>query len=351
MHMADALVSPLVGGTMIAVSGAALAYSVWKGKKEQLLNEKKVPVMGVMSAFVFAAQMINFTIPGTGSSGHIGGGILLAALMGGGPALLCITAVLIIQCLLFADGGLLALGCNVFNMGVIPCLLAYPLLFKPLMKKGISVKKITLASVLTVAMGLQLGSFSVVLETWASGITRLPFMTFLLWMQPIHLAIGIVEGLITAAILAYVHNARPELMESAQNTQPLGRQLSMKKILAVLGVLALLVGGGLSLFASSNPDGLEWSVNGAQRLRETAQTAAAADSGEAVEPRGIEADSAVYDTLAGVQKATSVMPDYAFKESQSAAGTSVAGVVGSVVAMLLAGGVGILISRAKKKAA
>ncbi|HML47870.1 MAG TPA: energy-coupling factor ABC transporter permease, partial [Clostridia bacterium] len=77
MHMADALVSPVVGGTMIAVSGASLAWSIWKEQKDHQLDEKKVPVMGVMSAFVFAAQMINFTIPGTGSSGHIGGGILL----------------------------------------------------------------------------------------------------------------------------------------------------------------------------------------------------------------------------------------------------------------------------------
>ena len=73
MHMSDALVSPTVGVTMLAVSGAAIAYSVVKTRKEHVLDDKTVPVMGVMSAFVFAAQMINFTIPGTGSSGHIGG--------------------------------------------------------------------------------------------------------------------------------------------------------------------------------------------------------------------------------------------------------------------------------------
>ncbi len=351
MHMADALVSPLVGGTMLAVSGAALAYTVFKGQKDQFLDEKKIPVMGVMSAFVFAAQMINFTIPGTGSSGHIGGGILLASLLGGGPALLCITAVLIIQSLLFADGGLLALGCNVFNMGVIPCLVAYPLLYKPLMKKGMSGKNIALASVVTVVLGLQLGAFFVVLETLASGITQLPFGSFLLWMQPIHLAIGIVEGLITAAVLSYVHNARPELISSAQTAQPLSAHLAMKKVLAVLGVLTLLVGGGLSLVASSNPDGLEWSVDGVLRQRETAVASITADGAETDELREVEANGSIYDAFAGIQETTSVMPDYAFKDSDSAAGTSVAGVVGSAVTVLLAGGIGILISKAKRKAA
>ena len=133
MHMADALLSPAVGTTMCAVSAAAIAYSAAKIRKDELC-EKKVPITGVMGAFVFAAQMINFTIPMTGSSGHIGGGILLAAMLGSFPALLAISTVLIIQCLFFADGGLLALGCNIFNMGVIPCLVVYPLIYRPLVR-------------------------------------------------------------------------------------------------------------------------------------------------------------------------------------------------------------------------
>ncbi len=345
MHMADALISPAVGGIMYAASGAAIAWSVVKGRKESLLDEKKIPVMGVMSAFVFAGQMINFTIPGTGSSGHIGGGILLAALLGGGPALLCITAVLLIQCLIFADGGLLALGCNIFNMGVIPCLIAYPLLFKPILKKGVSKKNVTLASVLAVVLGLQLGAFSVVLQTLLSGITKLPFGSFALLMQPIHLAIGVVEGIVTAAVLVYVHSARPELLESAQVMRPLSRQLSLKNVLAVLGVLVLLVGGGLSLFASAYPDGLEWSVDG---VLKQAQAVPASNDGEL---REVTAEGGVYDAFAGIQEATSVMPDYAFKDSDSAAGTSVAGIGGSLAVLLLAGGAGLIISKAKRKTA
>ena len=345
MHMADALISPAVGGIMYAASGAAIAWSAAKGRKENLLDEKKIPVMGVMSAFVFAGQMINFTIPGTGSSGHIGGGILLAALLGGSPALLCITAVLLIQCLVFADGGLLALGCNILNMGVIPCLIAYPLLFKPILKKSMSKKSITIASVLAVVIGLQLGAFAVVLQTLVSGITQLPFGSFILLMQPIHLAIGVVEGLVTAAVLVYVHSARPELLESTQVMQPLSRQLSLRSVLAVLCVLALLVGGGLSLFASAYPDGLEWSVDGVLKQAETAPAAAEG------EVRGVTQEGGVYDTFAGIQEATSVMPDYAFKDSDSVAGTSVAGIAGSLVVLLLAGGVGLIISRTKRKTA
>ena len=114
MHMADALVIPAVAGTMYAASTAAAGYSI---KKVRLMDEpEKIPVMGVMGAFVFAAQMINFTIPGTGSSGHLCGGMLLTAVLGPWAGFLAMVGILLIQCLMFADGGLLALGCNIWNM-------------------------------------------------------------------------------------------------------------------------------------------------------------------------------------------------------------------------------------------
>ncbi|MBI4792071.1 MAG: energy-coupling factor ABC transporter permease, partial [Deltaproteobacteria bacterium] len=131
MHMADALLSPAVGGTLWGVAGSAIAYSSMKVKKE--LDERKVPLMGVLGAFIFAAQMINFTIPATGSSGHLGGGLLLAILLGAPAAFLAIASVLTVQALFFADGGLLALGCNIFNLGFTTAYLAYPLLVKPLL--------------------------------------------------------------------------------------------------------------------------------------------------------------------------------------------------------------------------
>ena len=101
MHMADALVAPAVAATMYVCSGGAAGFSVKKVRLES--DPKKSPVMGVMGAFVFAAQMLNFTIPGTGSSGHLCGGMMLTALLGPYAAFLTMIGVLLIQCLLFAD--------------------------------------------------------------------------------------------------------------------------------------------------------------------------------------------------------------------------------------------------------
>jgi len=333
MHMADALLSPAVGVSMCAVSAGAVVYAAAKIKKEEL-DEKKIPVMGVMGAFVFAAQMINFTIPATGSSGHIGGGILLAAVLGGGPAFLTITAVLIIQCLLFADGGLLALGCNVFNMGLIPCLLVYPLLFKPLMGRSFGVRRLTAPSILGVVLGLQLGAFAVVVETLASGITALPFATFLAFMQPIHLAIGLVEGIVTAAVLHFVFAVRPELLESAAAGTKIPA-VPMKKVLLILGVLTLVTAGGLSLYASGYPDGLEWSVE-------------AVTGSSELEARGV-----IHSAAAFLQKTTALLPDYDFPQEvgrSAVPGTSAAGLVGGALTFGVAISCGLVISAMKKKA-
>jgi cobalt/nickel transport system permease protein len=259
MHIADALLSPVVGSAMCVASIAANAYAVKKIGKDELC-EKKIPIMGVMGAFVFSAQMLNFAIPATGSSGHITGGILLAAMIGSSPALLSISAVLVIQCLFFADGGLLALGCNIFNIGVVPCLLVYPLLFKPLVKRGISPRSITVASIASVVVSLQFGAFGVVLETHLSGIAALPFSTFLLLMQPIHFAIGLAEGIITAAILCFVYHARPEIMESAYSEEAIQSGVPVRNILIAFALAAVLAVGILSRFASSKPDGLEWAI-------------------------------------------------------------------------------------------
>lgn len=331
MHMSDALVSPAVGVTMIAVSGAALAYSVVKTKQMNVLEDRTVPVMGVMSAFVFAAQMINFTIPGTGSSGHIGGGILLAALLGAYPGMISIAAVLLIQCLFFADGGLLALGCNVFNMGVWTCLFAYPLIFKPILKKGITKPRLMLASVLSVVVGLQLGAFSVVLETLVSGITSLPFGSFLIMMQPIHLAIGLVEGLVTGAILVFVYQARPELLESALNRKKMERSVPVRKFVVGALIATIVVAGVLSLAASAHPDGLEWSI------------------GRVTGSEELTASGPVYKIVEWIQSKTAVMPDYSTGAASSAVSTSSAGPIGGGIVLALAAGTAFVISRSKKK--
>lgn len=337
MHMADALVSPIVGGAMLAATAGVAAYSIGKIKNE--LDEKKIPLMGVMGAFVFAAQMINFSIPGTGSSGHLGGGMLLAILLGPYAGFLAMASILLIQALFFGDGGLLAYGCNVFNLGFYACFLAYPLLYQRITRNGLSAKKIFAGSLIASVVGLQLGAFSVVLETLFSGKTELTFGTFVLMMQPIHLAIGLVEGLVTSAIVVFIWKARPEILERAALGLSLGK-LPMGRVFAGLAAAVVLVGGGLSWFASSNPDGLEWSMF---------QTAGTTE---------LEATEEVHDTLAELQEQTVLLPDYNFKgnaaDEEAAwpavdAGTSLSGIVGGAMTLALVTVTGIVISLFKKK--
>ena len=329
MHMADALVAPAVAGTMYVCSAAAAAYSV---KKVRLENDpKKIPVMGIMGAFVFAAQMINFTIPGTGSSGHLCGGMLLTALLGPYAGFLTMIGVLLIQCLLFADGGILALGCNIWNMAFYGCFLGALLIWKPMMKKGMSRGKIILASILGCVLTLQLGAFSVTVETLASGITALPFVTFVATMQPIHLAIGFVEGLITAAVLVFVYEARPELLFASEDVKEEKSRFSFKKTMVILAVAAVVIAGARSLAASSNPDGLEWSIE-----KITGSTE-------------VENEGSVYDTAAAIQETTAVLPDYAFKNSDSALGTSFSGIIGGLVVVGVCVGACYIFKFFKKK--
>lgn len=340
MHMADALVSPAVAGAAGLISGTLLVVAAKKIKTHPA--ENIVPLMGVMGAFIFAAQMINFSIPGTGSSGHIVGGVLLSALLGPWAALITLSSVLIIQCLLFADGGLMALGCNILNMAVFACLVAYPLVFRPLMKYPASTARLVLTSVLACVVGLELGALAVTLETEASGITALPLRQFLLFMLPIHLPIGIGEGLATAAVLYFVQKYRPELLMQVRSPQPVGtcfyepigtkdvslsepaRKLRLGKPVAVFAVLALLVGGSFSWVASSRPDGLEWSV-----LNVTGGTEPAVDT----------SSGGMFGMAHRIQDATALMPDY---------NTSFAGIIGGIVVVLVVWVLSRLLQAGKK---
>ena len=337
MHMADALLAPAVAATMYVVSGATAGVSIHKLKKDD--DAQKLPAMAVSAALVFAGQMINYTIPGTGSSGHMCGGMLLSALLGPQAGFLSMIVILAIQCLFFADGGLMALGANIWNMAFYGCFVGYYLIWRPIMHshwfgsgKSAQRARIVAASLIGCIVSLQLGAFSVVLETTLSGITELPFGAFLALMQPIHLAIGLVEGLITAAVLCFVYEARPELLREIDiDTSDAAPRHSLKATIAVLAVLALLVGGGLSLLASSNPDGLEWALFG------NAEGGYAANM--ALDEENFGVSSAAADKAGNIQEATSFLPDYAFKGSDSAAGTSVSGVVGSA----MVAGVAVLI--------
>ena len=286
MHMADALLSSAVAGGMYACSLVAAGYALRKVQQER--NDKILPVMGVMGAFVFAVQMLNFTIPGTGSSGHLCGGMLLAAVVGPYAAFLTMIGVLLIQCLLFADGGLLALGANIWNMAFYGCFVGGGVIWALAMRSGMTRTKIIIASVLGSVLSLQLGAFSVSVETLLSG-----------------------------AVLVFLFAARPSLLWCAEESES-ASSVSLKNVLAIMGAAAVVLAGGLSLLASELPDGLEWSL---ERMTGSTELESA--------------DSSVYALSEAVQSVTALLPDYNFAGSESAAGTSFAGVVGAVIVMLL----------------
>ena len=262
--------------------------------------------------------------------------MILAILLGPYAGFLVIASVLTVQALFFADGGLLALGCNIFNLGFFPCFLAYPLIYKPMARNRFDTPAAYMAALVAAIVGLQLGAFAVVLETMASGISDLTFGAFVLLMQPIHLAIGVVEGLATAAVVAFVARARPQVLEAGTAGTALP---SLKPVLAALIAATLVIGGAISWFASGQPDGLEWSLEKASGSAE------------------VEAPvNGIHEKLASVQEKTALLPDYGFKTAASEApedggahdagsaenswpavqaGTSVSGVVGGCLTLLL----------------
>ena len=348
MHMADALLSPAVGGTMWAATAGTIAYCSRKVRNE--LDEKKVPLMGVLGAFLFSAQMINFTIPATGSSGHLGGGLLLTILLGPYAAFLTIASVLVVQALFFADGGILALGCNIFNMGFIPAFIVYPLIFKKIVGNHTSQTRLSLAIIVSAIIGLQLGPCAVVLETVFSDISALPFSTFLLLMQPIHLAIGAVEGFVTVAVVKFVYNARPEILQEALEARSSGSR-PIRNVIAAFLAAAIITGGIVSWFASKNPDCLEWAiakVTGKDELKGPEQ--------------------GLHGILSAFQEKTAFLPDYAFKKTvdiknvakkpegekkkdeESKLGTSVSGILGGLMTLALVFLMGLALRRRSQSA-
>lgn len=342
MHMADALLAPAVAATMYVASTATVGTSIVKLRKEEKSNlestSKKLPAMAVMAALVFAGQMINYTIPGTGSSGHMCGGMMLSAVLGPWAGFLSMVVILAIQCLFFADGGLMALGANCWNMAFYGCFVGYFLIYRPIMQgklfssKGANAAnrmKIILASVLGCILTLQLGAFSVVLETSASGITELPFGAFVALMQPIHLAIGLIEGLITSAVLLFIYETRPELLKDVKTGDEVKNKTSVKTTIIVLAIVVAIVGGGISLMASGNPDGLEWALFGNE------DAGYAQNMGLDEDEFGVASD--VADKAGAVQEKTAFLPDYAFSsDGDNPAGTTVSGLVGSAMVALVA---------------
>jgi cobalt/nickel transport system permease protein len=260
MHMANELLSVPVAAVTLAVVGVAVAIAARCARPAT--GDDRLPLMGVMGAFVFAAEMINFTLPGMpGTSGHLGGGVLLAILLGPAAGIVTMAAILIVQCLLFQDGGLLALGCNILNLGVIPCLLGwavYRVLLGPAARAA--AWRQYLAAWTACLAGVLAGAAMVPIEAATSGVLQVPLSQFFGVMIGVHLVIALFEGAVTFAVIAYLRGVRPELM----GLEPVGPPAETPRpgygvVTASLLVTALLLAGVASWFASTWPDGLEWS--------------------------------------------------------------------------------------------
>lgn len=273
MHVSDALISPPVALSAGIISFALIGLAAKKIKD----NDKPdiIPLMGVMGAFVFAAQMINFTIPGTGSSGHLIGGILLASVLGPWCAFITLASILIVQCLFFADGGLLALGCNILNMGATSCLLAFPFIYKPIVGSDFKTWRIMVASIAASVFALELGAFAVTVETEISQVTALPISLFLKFMLPIHLAIGLIEGIVTGSLIIFIAKNSPQTLLTHNFTSQEDKKQyksGSKKAIWIFGLLTLFFAGAFSVLASEYPDGLEWSIEKVSGITEFEET-------------------------------------------------------------------------------
>lgn len=324
--MSDALISPAVFAATSAIALALVGIATRQVSRtsrkrdlssltEQVNEQRIVPLMGVMGALIFAAQMLNFAIPATGSSGHIVGGILLAAILGPWAGFLTLTSIIVIQCLLFADGGLMALGCNILNMAAISCLVAYPLVFKPLVYHRTSALRWGIASIAASITALAMGALAVTIETEMSEITALPYARFIVFMIPIHLLIGLGEGLATAAVIAALRRYRPDLLHDAEYTEPKRRSIFFAAVIAI----ALIGGTVAGSIASSAPDGLEWSI---ERTTEGNQLA--------------QYQSAIHQETAETQQATALLPDY---------NTTLSGIVGIGATLVLIYALSLLFRR------
>jgi cobalt/nickel transport system permease protein len=326
---------------MWAAAGGLIGYCSRKLARND--GNFTAPLMGVVGAFIFAVQMVNFSIPGTGSSGHLGGGLLLAVLLGPHAALITMASVLVIQSLFFGDGGLLALGCNILNLGFIPAFIAYLLVYKPIAGTGTDRRRLAWGSVAAAVLGLQLGALGVVLETYLSSVSLVPLGTFLLLMLPVHLAIGIVEGLVTFSILLFVRKALPELLIPNEATAPAAAR-PYRALAAAMLLVALCTGGIISRFASENPDGLEWSV-----ARAGFVTAAAS---------GVSDD--IHEMVSRLRNITVLMPDYSFRRAEgeerspvtvsgNKGDISIAGILGASASLVVAMGIGVALRRPAPK--
>lgn len=243
LHIPDGFLSLWISLFFWAITLIVIGLAISKTK--QSLGEKQIPLMGVMAAFIFAAQMLNFTVAG-GTSGHFLGGALAAMVLGPWTAILVMTAVVAVQGLLFQDGGLLVMGANIFNMGILTAAIGFGLY-----RLVASAPKNVRLGVAAVAawVATMSAALSTSLQLWLSGTSRLEIV--IPAMLGVHALIGVGEAIITVAALAFIQQARPDLLNGAATTEKGGRGW------IYAGVALALLAAVLSPLASAYPDGLE----------------------------------------------------------------------------------------------
>lgn len=246
MHIPDGmLTTPVVAAAGAGATGA-VAYAVAWTRRH--LDQRRIVLMAIMAALVFALQMLNFPVAG-GTSGHFAGGAATAVLLGPWASVIVMTTVLFVQAVLFADGGVLALGANVVNLGVLAPFLGYAV-WRTVTRVwtgrlGRVSGAFVAAWVATVASAVMVG-----LEIWMSG--RAPLGLVVTSMAAWHALIGIGEGVITAGLVGYVLSVRPDLLEGERGSAAGGRSVALALLCLALAAAAL------SFLASSSPDGLEF---------------------------------------------------------------------------------------------
>jgi cobalt/nickel transport system permease protein len=246
MHIPDGFLTNRVAVSLDLISGAGILYAARRAKVD--FSGRMVPVMGVLAAFVFAAQMLNFPILG-GTSGHLIGGSLLAILLGPLAGSLTMTTVIIAQALFLQDGGLVALGANIFNIGTITCFSGYAV-FKILVGAGENRKRLLLAGFLAGWVSVVISAGFCAVEMGISG--AIPLHIGLTAMLGYHSIVGIVEGMLTAGVLSFLAKVRPDLMKM-NGLNGFGVPEWIGSVLLVAAPAAILLLAG----SSSLPDPLQ----------------------------------------------------------------------------------------------
>ncbi|MER6319608.1 energy-coupling factor ABC transporter permease [Streptomyces sp. NPDC001581] len=293
MHVPDGFINAPVSVAAGVAAGAAVALSLRGARRE--LDERTAPLAGLVAAFVFAVQMLNFPVA-AGTSGHLLGGALAAILVGPYTGVLCVSVVLLMQGILFADGGLTALGVNITVMGVVTVVVAYAL-FRGLLKVLPPTRRsVTAAAFVAALLSVPAAATAFTAIYAIGGTTDVAIGKVFTAMVGVHVLIGIGEAAITAATVGAVIAVRPDLVHGARGlTAPLKLRVdgelvdapaaapapvaarSTKKVWATGLVTALVLAGFVSYYASASPDGLE-KVAADKGIDEKVEDHAAADS-------------------------------------------------------------------------